>query len=174
MISTEPAKNLFFGASSTTKTGQSLLDQTYTVGLSSSAHSENDVLSWDSFLESCRDNNLTNDFEEEVDWNEDDDEDNDDNENEDDVDYEEVMVPRNYLTFVDELTDISMCRKKSWDEEFVLKGQFNALIPAFDPRPGRINVHQTTGKFPVLFIPKKFLNLKFSFRSAQQNLIIYY
>lgn len=30
-----------------------------------------------------------------------------------------------------------------WDDEFVLKRQFSALIPAFDPRPGRTNVNQT-------------------------------
>ncbi len=29
-----------------------------------------------------------------------------------------------------------------WDEDFVLKRQFAALIPAFDPRPGRTNVNQ--------------------------------
>lgn len=34
-------------------------------------------------------------------------------------------------------------KKKTWDDEFVLKRQFSALIPAFDPRPGRNNVNQT-------------------------------
>ncbi|CAJ0937554.1 unnamed protein product, partial [Mesorhabditis belari] len=32
---------------------------------------------------------------------------------------------------------------RQWDDEFVLKCQFQALIPAFDPRPGRSNVNQT-------------------------------
>lgn len=32
---------------------------------------------------------------------------------------------------------------RQWDDEFVLKRQFSALIPAFDPRPGRTNVNQT-------------------------------
>jgi hypothetical protein len=32
---------------------------------------------------------------------------------------------------------------RQWDDEFVLKRQFAALIPAFDPRPGRTNVNQT-------------------------------
>uniref|UniRef100_A0A914ZV22 E3 ubiquitin-protein ligase n=10 Tax=Parascaris univalens TaxID=6257 RepID=A0A914ZV22_PARUN len=32
---------------------------------------------------------------------------------------------------------------RNWDDEFVLKRQFAALIPAFDPRPGRTNVNQT-------------------------------
>ena len=33
--------------------------------------------------------------------------------------------------------------RRAWDDEFVLKRQFMALIPAFDPRPGRTNVNQT-------------------------------
>ncbi|KAL3982231.1 HECT-domain (ubiquitin-transferase) family protein [Acanthocheilonema viteae] len=32
---------------------------------------------------------------------------------------------------------------RNWDDEFVLKHQLPALIPAFDPRPGRTNVNQT-------------------------------
>jgi hypothetical protein len=35
-------------------------------------------------------------------------------------------------------------KRRNWDDEYVLKRQFNALIPAFDPRPGRTNVNQTT------------------------------
>ncbi len=35
-------------------------------------------------------------------------------------------------------------RRKAWDDELVLKRKFSALIPAFDPRPGRTNVNQTT------------------------------
>ncbi|OZC07477.1 HECT-domain protein [Onchocerca flexuosa] len=31
---------------------------------------------------------------------------------------------------------------RNWDDEFVLKHQLPALIPAFDPRPGRTNVNQ--------------------------------
>ena len=34
-------------------------------------------------------------------------------------------------------------QQSSWDDDFVLKHQFSALIPAFDPRPGRSNVNQT-------------------------------
>ena len=34
-------------------------------------------------------------------------------------------------------------RRRTWDDEIVLKRQFSALIPAFDPRPGRTNVNQT-------------------------------
>jgi hypothetical protein len=35
-------------------------------------------------------------------------------------------------------------RRRMWDDDFVLKRQFSALVPAFDPRPGRTNVQQTT------------------------------
>lgn len=33
--------------------------------------------------------------------------------------------------------------RRAWDDDFVLKRQFSALVPAFDPRPGRPNVNQT-------------------------------
>ncbi|CAD5221557.1 unnamed protein product [Bursaphelenchus okinawaensis] len=33
---------------------------------------------------------------------------------------------------------------RNWDDEYVLRRQFHALIPAFDPRPGRNNVNQTS------------------------------
>lgn len=35
--------------------------------------------------------------------------------------------------------------RRPWDDDFVLKRQFSALIPAFDPRPGRTNLNQTVG-----------------------------
>ena len=35
-------------------------------------------------------------------------------------------------------------REASWDDNAVLKRQFSALVPAFDPRPGRTNVAATT------------------------------
>nr|XP_019610070.1 PREDICTED: E3 ubiquitin-protein ligase HECTD1 isoform X4 [Rhinolophus sinicus] len=35
-------------------------------------------------------------------------------------------------------------RRRTWDDDYVLKRQFSALVPAFDPRPGRTNVQQTT------------------------------
>lgn len=78
---------------------------------------------------------------------------NDDDENEDE--YQEfgstllqVMVSRNLLSVMDEESLesrlVAAGKRKSWDDEFVLKQQFSALIPAFDPRPGRTNVNQTT------------------------------
>lgn len=41
-----------------------------------------------------------------------------------------------------ELHNLSMRSRRSWDDDFCLKRQFTALIPAFDPRPGRSNVQQ--------------------------------
>ncbi|XP_076297611.1 ubiquitin fusion-degradation 4-like isoform X1 [Lasioglossum baleicum] len=74
-------------------------------------------------------------------------EDDEENEEEGDVcegDYEEVMMSRNLLaTFMEEEASQSS-KSRAWDDEFVLKRQFSALIPAFDPRPGRTNINQTT------------------------------
>lgn len=57
------------------------------------------------------------------------------------------MVSRNLLSFMDEETlenRFAVTKRKSWDDEYILKRQFSALIPAFDPRPGRTNVNQTS------------------------------
>lgn len=40
--------------------------------------------------------------------------------------------------------------RKPWDDDFVLKRQFSALIPAFDPRPGRTNLNQTVGLYTLV------------------------
>lgn len=59
-----------------------------------------------------------------------------DHENEDDNEDEEYTG--------EELLDAAIAgRRRNWDDELVLKRQFSALIPAFDPRPGRTNVNQT-------------------------------
>ena len=42
----------------------------------------------------------------------------------------------------DDCFEVRSGKRRSWDDEFVLKRQFSALIPAFDPRPGRTNVNQ--------------------------------
>lgn len=82
--------------------------------------------------------------------------DNDDDENEDDADYDEVMVSRNLLSFMEEEGfETRPTKRRSWDDEFVLKRQFSALIPAFDPRPGRTNVNQTTGKLIDFYCAKR-------------------
>ncbi|XP_011314687.1 E3 ubiquitin-protein ligase HECTD1 isoform X8 [Fopius arisanus] len=86
---------------------------------------------------------------EEEDDNEENDHEEDDEENEEEGeggegDYEEVMVSRNLLAaFMEEETP-QTSKRRAWDDEFVLKRQFSALIPAFDPRPGRTNINQTT------------------------------
>ncbi|XP_063990344.1 E3 ubiquitin-protein ligase HECTD1 isoform X7 [Diachasmimorpha longicaudata] len=86
---------------------------------------------------------------EEEDDNDENDQEEDDEENEEEVDgvegdYEEVMVSRNLLAaFMEEETP-QTSKRRAWDDEFVLKRQFSALIPAFDPRPGRTNINQTT------------------------------
>jgi E3 ubiquitin-protein ligase HECTD1 len=48
------------------------------------------------------------------------------------------------LNFVqdEDCFEVRSGKRRSWDDEFVLKRQFSALIPAFDPRPGRTNVNQ--------------------------------
>lgn len=124
------------------------INPTLTMSLTSTS-SDSEQVSLEDFLESCRAPTLLGDMEDEDDM----DEENDEEENEDE--YEEVgntllqvMVSRNLLTFMDDeslenrLAGVS--KRKSWDDEFVLKRQFSALIPAFDPRPGRTNVNQTS------------------------------
>ncbi|XP_076672486.1 ubiquitin fusion-degradation 4-like isoform X5 [Andrena cerasifolii] len=86
---------------------------------------------------------------EEEEDNDENDEDEDDEEYEEvgdacEDDYEEVTVSRNLLAaFMEEETP-QTSKRRAWDDEFVLKRQFSALIPAFDPRPGRTNINQTT------------------------------
>ncbi|XP_063927928.1 E3 ubiquitin-protein ligase HECTD1 isoform X6 [Zophobas morio] len=95
--------------------------------------------------ESCRAPTLLAELDDDEEMGDEDD--NDDDENEDDADYDEVMVSRNLLSFMEEEgfeTASRPSKRRSWDDEYVLKRQFSALIPAFDPRPGRTNVNQTT------------------------------
>ncbi|XP_055683179.1 E3 ubiquitin-protein ligase Ufd4 isoform X4 [Lutzomyia longipalpis] len=124
------------------------LNPAFTMSLTSTS-SDSEQVSLEDFLESCRAPTLLGDLEDDEDMEED----NDDEENEDE--YEEVgstllqvMVSRNLLSFMDEETLenrlVAAGKRKSWDDEYVLKRQFSALIPAFDPRPGRTNVNQTT------------------------------
>jgi hypothetical protein len=39
-----------------------------------------------------------------------------------------------------------------WSDDFILRQQFGALIPAFDPRPGRTNVNQVISFVIYFFI----------------------
>ncbi|XP_037958310.1 E3 ubiquitin-protein ligase Ufd4 isoform X2 [Teleopsis dalmanni] len=136
------------GASATSQQVHASINPALTMSLTSTS-SDSEQVSLEDFLESCRAPTLLGDMDDDDDM----DEDNDDEENEDE--YEEVgntllqvMVSRNLLTFMDDETLenrlANVGKRKSWDDEFVLKRQFSALIPAFDPRPGRTNVNQTS------------------------------
>lgn len=94
---------------------------------STSSESEQD------FLETCHATTLLDLEDEELPDQEDE---NEDVENEDDDDYEDLME--------DDCYEMRISKRRSWDDEYVLKRQFSALIPAFDPRPGRTNINQTT------------------------------
>lgn len=52
------------------------------------------------------------------------------------------MVSRNLLAAFMEEEAPQSSKRRAWDDEFVLKRHFSALIPAFDPRPGRPNINQ--------------------------------
>ena len=64
-------------------------------------------------------------------------------ENEDELEDEEY----DYVNLIDESSSSFDLQKKnkrkSWDDEYVLKRNYAELIPAFDPRPGRTNSLQT-------------------------------
>lgn len=119
------------------------LSQALTMSLTSTS-SDSEQVSLEDFLDSCRPPTLLAELDDDEDMGED--EENDDEENEDDVDYDAVMVSRNLLTFMEDDSSYESrpSKRRSWDDEYVLKRQFSALIPAFDPRPGRTNVNQTT------------------------------
>ena len=93
---------------------------------STSSESEQD------FLDTCQASTLLADLEDEE-LPEPEDE-NVDNENED-ADYEELMEGEGF-----EIRN----KRRCWDDEYALKRQFSALIPTFDPRPGRTNINQIT------------------------------
>ncbi|XP_041710735.1 E3 ubiquitin-protein ligase HECTD1 isoform X7 [Coregonus clupeaformis] len=134
-----------------------LLSNTLTTSLTSTS-SESDTgqdaeFSLYDFLDSCRANTLLAELDDEEDLPEPDDDDDDENEddNQEDQEYEEVLVrSRVNLGFhihfnrEEEEYETKGGRRRTWDDDFVLKRQFSALVPAFDPRPGRTNVQQTT------------------------------
>ncbi|XP_020357059.1 E3 ubiquitin-protein ligase HECTD1 isoform X6 [Oncorhynchus kisutch] len=110
------------------------------------------VMSAANFLDSCRANTLLAELDDEEDLPEpDDDDDENEDDNQEDQEYEEVLVrSRVNLGFhihfnrEEEEYETKGGRRRTWDDDFVLKRQFSALVPAFDPRPGRTNVQQTT------------------------------
>uniref|UniRef100_A0A1A8I8D0 E3 ubiquitin-protein ligase n=1 Tax=Nothobranchius kuhntae TaxID=321403 RepID=A0A1A8I8D0_NOTKU len=131
-----------------------LLSNTLTTSLTSTS-SESDTgqeaeFSLYDFLDSCRANTLLAELDDEEDLPEpDDDDDENEDDNQEDQEYEEVLEEEEYET--------KGGRRRTWDDDFVLKRQFSALVPAFDPRPGRTNVQQTTDleiPLPGLGIPR--------------------
>ncbi|XP_065451486.1 E3 ubiquitin-protein ligase HECTD1 isoform X14 [Chrysemys picta bellii] len=120
--------------------GQSL-SNTLTTSLTSTS-SESDTgqeaeYSLYDFLDSCRASTLLAELEDDEDLPEPDEEDDEnEDDNQEDQEYEEVMEEEEYET--------KGGRRRTWDDDYVLKRQFSALVPAFDPRPGRTNVQQTT------------------------------
>lgn len=53
-----------------------------------------------------------------------------------------------------------------WDDDYVLRRQFGALVPAFDPRPGRTNVNQVK-----LIKKKNIYNIIIIFKTQEVELI---
>jgi len=107
---------------------------------------EAEQVSMEEFLESCRATSLLAELEDdeelpdaEDDENEEDCDDSEDNE--ENVDEEGTSSGPGLLSA--EVRNI-FGKRKQWDDEHILKRKFSALIPAFDPRPGRTNVNQTT------------------------------
>ncbi|XP_035407972.1 E3 ubiquitin-protein ligase HECTD1 isoform X8 [Cygnus olor] len=95
------------------------------------------VMSTANFLDSCRASTLLAELDDDEDLPEPDEEDDEnEDDNQEDQEYEEVMEEEEYET--------KGGRRRTWDDDYVLKRQFSALVPAFDPRPGRTNVQQTT------------------------------
>ena len=91
------------------------------------------------FMETCRASTLLAELEDDdedlPDPEDDDDDENEDDNDDDDDEYDDVME--------EELLLRDNSHRRTCDDEYVLKRQFSALIPAFDPRPGRTNVAQT-------------------------------
>ena len=92
------------------------------------------------FLESCRATSLLAELEDDEELP-----DADDDENEEDLDDSEEGED-NYDEEGLSSHDVRNMfgKRKHWDDDHVIKRKFSALIPAFDPRPGRTNVNQTS------------------------------
>merc|ERR1719495_3125823 len=101
---------------------------------------EAEQVSMEEFLESCRATSLLAELEDDEELP-----DADEEENEEDCDDSEDCEDN----YDEEGLSSSEVRnlfgkRKHWDDDHVLKRKFSALIPAFDPRPGRTNINQTS------------------------------
>ncbi|XP_064113960.1 E3 ubiquitin-protein ligase HECTD1-like isoform X12 [Macrobrachium nipponense] len=128
-------------ASSTTNqpsTNLSSFPHGLTMSLTSTS-SDSEQVSLEDFLESCRASTLLAELTDDELPDPDDDENDEDDNDDDDDDYEEEEECYEITNFV----QVRNGKRRGWDDDFVIKRQFPALIPAFDPRPGRTNVNQT-------------------------------
>jgi len=138
---------------------------TATAAQLASQMSESDQVSLEEFLESCRATSLLAELEDEEELPEAEDDDNEDEDDDDEDDYDENFDEEGFENAAASaavashprhhggrhhhhgrhpLMVGSSGRRKTWDDDHVLKRKFSALIPAFDPRPGRTNVNQTS------------------------------
>ncbi|XP_069935909.1 E3 ubiquitin-protein ligase HECTD1 isoform X7 [Cherax quadricarinatus] len=130
-------------ASSTTNqpsTNLSSFPHGLTMSLTSTS-SDSEQVSLEDFLESCRASTLLAELTDDELPDPDDDENDDDDNDDDDEDYEEEEEC--YEVTITNFHQVRNGKRRGWDDDFVIKRQFPALIPAFDPRPGRTNVNQT-------------------------------
>ena len=103
---------------------------------------DTEQVSLEEFLESCRATSLLAELEDDEELPDADEDDNDDDANDDEDDYDENYDEESSGLELQHRNSSS--RRKTWDEEHVIKRKFSALIPAFDPRPGRTNINQTS------------------------------
>jgi len=101
---------------------------------------EAEQVSMEEFLESCRATSLLAELEDEEELPDAEEEENEE-ECEDSEDCEDNYDEEG-LTSAEVRNMFG--KRKTWDDEHVLKRKFSALIPAFDPRPGRTNTPQTS------------------------------
>lgn len=140
--------------SSTSTTSTTAVTATTTISSSgqqvtSASLAEREQVSLEEFLESCRSASLLAELEDDEELPDADDDDNDDEANEEEDDYDDNYDEEGFEVSLHHPRSNSTAgsgssRRKAWDEEHVIKRKFSALIPAFDPRPGRTNVNQTS------------------------------
>ena len=106
--------------------------------------SESEQVSLEEFLESCRATSLLAELEDDEELPDADDDDDNDDDNDDDYDDDENYDEEGFEPVSSRNLSLGTSRRKTWDDDHVLKRKFSALIPAFDPRPGRTNVNQTS------------------------------
>ena len=109
-----------------------------------STSSESEQVSLQDFLESCRTSTLLADLtDDELADEEDENDDEDDFDNEDDCIEVRACSSAHSISHTLNRGGGNTARRRGWDDDFVIKRQFSALIPAFDPRPGKPNLPQT-------------------------------